>query len=306
MSDINPNALSLEDAPTGAIESLPTTQESVADTPDDEAVPEGAIEHQGQRMVPVSVLVAERKRARESGANAVREKELTPLQQAAAERDQLRAALAEVRPIIDDVRRYGLPKPPPPSKIEDSISDEEASSYARDLELYDGTTGQPDVSRAKRIMARTRQEVSSAAQQAAQAAVGPITSQSAQSQSRENFARMAMAHGPDDQPIAPLGSPQAKILAEMWVTLPPELTAHPEVAELVRDAAIGKHLRTTGRVARAERAPTFSEPAGGRGGPQFEMDRLAKSLAKSAGISDTDFKKSAQSYRPGEVNTLGD
>ena len=57
---------------------------------------------------------------------------------------------------------------------------------------------------------------------------------------------------------------------------------------------------------RAERGPTFSEPAGGRVGPQYEMDRMAKSLAKNAGMSDADFKKSATAYTPGAVNTLGD
>lgn len=305
MSDINPNALSLEDAPPAAqIESLPTAQEpSPPETPDDEAVPEGAVEHQGQRMVPVSVLAAERRRVRETTAAAIREKELAPLQQT---EQQLRNALNEARPYIDLIRQHGVPQTPKPSKAEELVSDEDAAAEARDLELYDGKTGQPDIQRAKRIIARRRSDVTSAAQQAAQEAIAPDRAQTAQSQSRDNFARMAMAHGSDDQPIAPPGSPQAKILAEMWVTLPPELTAHPEVAELVRDAAIGKHLRTAGRVPRAERAPTFSEPAGGRVGPQFEMDRMAKSLAKNAGISDAEFKKTAGSYTPGATNVLGD
>ena len=115
-----------------------------------------------------------------------------------------------------------------------------------------------------------------------------------------------MERDTDGQPMAPPGSAQAKLMAELWVSLPPELTAHREVAELVRDAALGKHLRTKGVATRAERGPTFSEPAGGRVGPQWEMDRMAKSLAKNAGISDSEFKKTAQGYTPGAPNVLGD
>src|SRR3990167_1397746 len=192
MSDINPNAISLEDAsPDAQIESLPTAQEpSPPETPDDEAVPEGAVEHQGQRMVPVSVLAAERRRVRETTAAAIREKELAPLQQT---EQQLRNALNEARPYIDLIKQHGVPKPPPPVAGVDRISDERAERYARRFELYDGKTGQPDLSRAKAILAEQQQDIEQAATAAAQAAVGPITSASAQSQSRENFARMAMA-----------------------------------------------------------------------------------------------------------------
>lgn len=306
MSEISPNAVSLESDAT--IESQPITQDHEPDTqaPQDDAEPEGVVEHNGQRMVSVSVLAAERRRARETTAAAIREKELAPLQREANRARELEAALAEVRPIMEQVRQYGIPKPPPPSRAEDGIDDDDAASYARDLELYDAKTGQPDIQRAKRIMARTRQDTLSAAQAAAQAAVGPITSQTAQSQSRQNFAAVAMERGQDGQPIAPPGSPEAKLLAEMWVSLPAELTAHREVGELIRDAAIGKSIRTRGHVPRAERGPTFSEPAGGRTGPQWEMDRMAKSLAKSAGISDKDFTTTAKTYTPGATNILGD
>ena len=307
MSDINPDALSLEDAgPDTALDGPPITPSAEPATQqDDAAEPEGVVEHAGQRMVPVSVLAAERRRVREVTERHFREKELTPLQRAAEERDQLRAVLAEVRPIVEDARRFGVNRPKP-STSEDAIPDEDAAAEARDLELYDPKTGQPDLVRAKRIIARRRQEAMTAASAAAQAAVGPITSQTASSQSRQNFAEMAMQPGADGQVMAPPGSAQAKLLAELWVSLPPELTAHREVAELVRDAALGKHLRTTGRVPRAERGPTFSEPAGGRSGPQWEMDRMAKSLAKNAGISDAEFKKTAQGYQPGGTNVLGE
>lgn len=115
-----------------------------------------------------------------------------------------------------------------------------------------------------------------------------------------------MERGPDGNPIAPPNSPEAKIMAELWASLPHELTQHAEVGELIRDAAIGKSVRAGGRVPRPERAPTYSEPAGGRSGPQWEMDRMAKNLAKAAGMSDKEFTTTAKGYQPGNTNVLGD
>jgi hypothetical protein len=298
MSEINPNAVSLEE-PT--LESQPITQPPAEPEGHEEPEPEGVVEHQGQRMVPVSVLAAERKRVRETTAAAVREKELTPLQAKAQEADRLRAALDEVRPIIDHVRQHGLPAPPKPSTIEQQISEEEAAAEARDLELYDARTGQPDVARARRIIARRRQETQSAANQAAQAAIGPITSQTAQSASKQNFVNMAMQRDANDQPLV-----DAKVLAELWAALPAELTAHPEVGDLVLNAAIGKSIRTTGRVARPERGPIVSEPSGGRAAPTWQMDRMAKNIAQQAGISEKAFSEAGKTYRPGDVNVIGD
>ena len=300
MSDINPNALSLEE-PT--IEGPPINQPPAAETPPDDAVePEGVVEHAGQRMVPVSVLAAERRRARETTERAVREKEVAPLQAKAQEADQLRNALAAAQPYLDHLRQHPeLLQPPKPTPLEEQIGDEEAAAEARDLELYEPRTGQPDLARAKRIIARRRQETQQAAQAAAQAAVGPITSHTAQSVSRQNFVAMATEHGPDNQPLV-----DPKVLAEMWAALPPELTAHREVGELVRDAAIGKSLRTKGHVPRPERAPLVSEQAGGRSAPQWQMDHMARQLAKHAGMNDKQFSEAGKQYQPGQTNVLGD
>lgn len=301
MSDMHPDALSLE-APT--IDTPPIQQPAVEPEPQavpDDAEPEGVVEHQGRRMVDVSVLAAERRRVREATERAIREKEFAPLQQKAQEADRLAAALAEVRPIIEHVRQHGLPKPPEPTPLAQQIPDDRAERYARRFELYDAKTGQPNIALAKEILAEQRQEVQEAAQQAAQAAVGPITSQSAQQASKQNFVQMAMQRDANDQPLV-----DAKVLAEFWASLPPELTAHPEVGELVLNAAIGKSVRTTGRVARPERAPVISEPAGGRSGPQWQMDRMAKQIAQHAGISDKAFTESAKGYQPGATNILGD
>lgn len=310
MAEFNPNALSLEE-PT--IESQPISQaqaeldpQPASEEADPDFEPSAVIEHNGRRYVAQdrvnTVVAATRRGTREATERTVREREVTPLQAKAQEADQLRAALNEARPYIDLIRqRPELLQPPKPTPLEQQISDEDAAAEARDLELFDAKTGQPDLGRARRIIARRRQDTQSAAQQAAQAAVGPITSQTAQSASRNNFASLAMRRDAQNQPLV-----DPKALAEMWVSLPPELTQHPEVGELILDAAIGKSIRTTGRVQRPERSPIVSEPAGGRTGPQWQMDSMARSLAKNAGISEKDFQAGAKTYQPGQTNILGE
>lgn len=300
---ISPDALSLEDAPT--IETPPIQQAPVDHEPsaqaDDDVLPEGVSATDGK--VDVSVLAAERRRVRAATERAIRERELAPLQAKAQEVDQLRAALAEAQPYLNHLRQHPeLLQPPKPTPLEEQISDDDAAAEARDLELYDGRTGQPDIGRAKRIIARRRQDALTAAQQAAQAAIGPITSQTAQSASRENFVSMATQRDANNQPLV-----DPKVLAEMWTALPPELTAHREVGELVLNAAIGKSLRTGTRISRPEREPLISEPAGGRVGQSYQqMDHMAKQLAKHAGLSDKQFQEAGKGYQPGMPNVLGD
>lgn len=306
MSEMNPNALSLEDAPAHTIETPPIVQPSAepdAQAVPDDAEPEGVVEHQGKRLVDVSVLAAERRRMREVTA-AAKEKEFAPVREEAQRAKQLEAALAEVRPIIEHVRQHGLPKAPAPTPVEEQISEEDAAQEARDLELY-RADGQPDVVRAKRIIARRRTETSAAAKAAAEAAVGPMRSDSAEEASRRNLERLALQRDSAGTPVLQR-SVDPKILAQLWAQLPAELTAHPEVADLVMNAAIGATIRRRGSVARPERDPTLSEPSGGGSGPRWQMDTLTKGVAQAAGMSEKKFAESAAAYKPGQTNVLGD
>lgn len=268
------------------------------EAPDDDAEPEGTVEvTPGRRMVDVSVVAAERKRARELAAKEIREKELTPLQEKAKQVDALQEALNAARPYVDLVKQHPeLLKKPEPTPIEASISDDEAAQEARDLQLYDKDS-QLDIKTAKKIIARRRSEVDSAASKAAHAAVAPIQAATAEDRSRSNFAQMVAQKDADGRPLV-----DPKILAEEWVALDPSLTAEWKVAEVVMDRAIGRMWRQGKRSATPPREPVFSESPGGRAAGPVVLTELDRKL----GLTEKDLKATAKNFVPGGISVIGD
>lgn len=276
----------------------PAAPEPVEDV-DDDAEPEGAVEvAPGRRMVDVSVVAAERKRARELAAKEIREKELEPLKAKAAEADTLRQTIESFRPIVEAARaQLQQQQQPPEPTYEESVTHDEAEAEARDLELFDPTTGKPDIARATRIIAKRRQEAAYVGQQAAQQAMAPIARQTAEQAQRTLFAQMAQELGADD-----ILSPSE--LAQQFVELGPELTQHPQVARVALERAIGRaYLAKRAQTGRApSRAPVVSESPGGQRptGPVFTDH------AKRLGLSEADVKSAAKTFNPGGVSQIGE
>ena len=286
------HAVSLESAPE------PETPTVDPAAPDDDAEPEGAVEvSPGRRMVDVSVVAAERKRAREAATRTVREQELAPLQERANRADALQEALNAARPYVDLVKQHPeLLKPAAPLPMEQQISDDEAAQEARDLQLYNAQS-QLDIPTAKKIIARRRTETQQAATQAAQQAMGPMQQSHAEQASRQNFAYMASLKDSNGQPLV-----DPKVLAEEWVQLPADLTQHSQVGEVVLERAIGKMHRQGKRITPAHREPVFSESPGGRtAGPVVLTD-----LDRKLGLTEKDLKGSAAKFVPGGISVIGD
>src|SRR3990167_7797310 len=102
---------------------------------DEEPIEAPIVETQGRKLVDVSVVASERKRAREKGERAVREKEVAPLQAKAQRADQLEAALAAAKPYIDLVRQHPeWLKPAEPSGPESAVPEAEAAQETRECE----------------------------------------------------------------------------------------------------------------------------------------------------------------------------
>lgn len=290
--------------------SLEPSIESPADAPapgapePDESEPEGVVEVQGRRMVDVSVLAAERRRAREIAERGVREREVAPLQQQAQDAAQLREALAAARPYVELVRQHPeLLQAPEPLPLEQQISDEEALAEARDLELYEAGTGQLDVTRARRIIAKRRTEAYEAAQQVAQSVVAPHARQTATAASGQNFAWAAGQRDAAGQPLV-----DHRLLAELWAPFhqqAPELAADPQVAEVLLDAAIGRQLRLHQRGSPG-REPIYSEAAGGRPQGTFPINDVGRKLAKAAGMTEKQFHEAGKGYNPTGTSVIGE
>lgn len=287
-------AISLEDPPAPE----PGEPGAVAVAEDDDAEPEGAVEvSPGRRMVDVSVVAAERKRAREAAMRQVREKELTPLQEKANRADALQEALNAARPYVDLVKQHPeLLRQPDPVPYEDQIGDDEAAQEARDLQLYDSQS-QLDLKTAKKIIARRRTEAYQVGQQAIQEAMAPLQQSTAEAASRNNFAQMAQMRDPNGNPLV-----DPRILAEEWVQLPVELTANPQAAEVVLERAIGKSHRRGTRIAPAKREPMFSEAPGGRGAASVVLTDLDRKL----GLTEKDLKSAAGTFVPGGISQIGE
>lgn len=265
-------------------------------TPDPE--PEGVVDVQGQKYVPVSALVAERTRARETTEERLR-KEFEPFKEKAAKTDQLAADLEAIRPHLDYLREHPElmePRPEPGPQV----SDEAAEKYARRFELYTSTG--LDLKRAKQIIADNRAEIAHMAQEAAQQAVQPALQATAQQISRQNFVWAAQQVGADGHPLV-----DPAVLAAEWAKLPADLTSRPEVAQHILKAAIGEYAMSGKRQPAADdREPVFTEVPGGSREPTYRMSEVERKMARTAGLTEMQWTDSARQYQPDRLNVLGD
>ena len=267
-------------------------------TPTPEPEPEGVIDIQGRKMVPVDALIAARKTAAENAEQKVRA-EYEPLKTKAAEADRLAADLAALRPKLDYLARHPELTQEPAKPDVPSVSDEEAEKYARQYELYTPTG--LDLTRAKRIIADNRAETRRIATEAAQQAVQPYAQTTATAQSRQNFVWAASQRGADGGPLV---DPQH--LAQMWAEFPAELSANPEVARVILDAAVGASVRQGKRPQRAEQEPLYTEVPGGRAPGEYRASDMERKIARNVGMSDKQWTDAAKQYQPDAVNILGD
>lgn len=271
-------------------------------TPDPE--PEGVIEIDKpagtkEKVVPLAALTAERQRIRKQ-ADEQHAKELEPLRAAAAERDRLAADLQALEPQLRHLQKHPelLQRDQPPEV--QAVSDEDAEAYAREMELYTGSG--LNTQKAKQIIAKNRAEMKRVASEAASAAVRPIAETTHLQNSRNNFLWAAQQRQPNGQAMV---DPQ--ILANEWAKVPAELSAQPEVAQLILDRSIGAMYRAGKQPpAAVEREPVYSEASGGRIGSGYQISDMERSMARTTNTDEKEWTKNAQKYRPGQTNVLGE
>jgi hypothetical protein len=250
------------------------------------------------KVVPVSVLSAERDRVRQS-ERAKFDKESEPLKAKAALADQLQKDLETIRPYVDKLRAKPELMEEPKVPEQDAISTDEAEKFAKEFELY--TAQGLDVARAKRLLVREKRMAEQVAQQVAQQVVGPVAQTTAIGNSKANFLWAANQRDASGRPLC-----DPTILAQQWAQLPPESTADPTVAQFMLNAAIGETLRQGKQPAAPPSEPMYSEPSGGRRGPGYAISPMEQSVARHTGMSEKQWTEAATKYVPGQTNVIGD
>ena len=253
----------------------------------------------GQDKVSLAALLAERKKGEER-AEKIRvdlEAKYKPLEAKAQELDMVRADLQTLTPHIQYLKEHPeLLKRDEPS----SVSDDDADRYARDNDIIN-LQGQYDVVKAKRMLGKHREEIKRVATEAAQQAVQPAIQATAKQQAQSNY---LWALQQKDGEGRPLVDPQ--ILLQKFSSVPAELAANPDVARHLLQTAAGETLMSGKRPTGSPQfEPTFSEPAGG-GRQTYQMSDIEKKVQAITGIKSDDWQKTAKTFRPGELNVIGE
>ena len=266
--------------------------------PVSEPEPDGVIDVQGKKMVPVDALVAERERARTTTEQRLH-KEYEGIKAKAAKADQLEADMQLLQPQIEHLRKHPELLQEPARPDVPDVSDEDAEKHARRYGLYTPTG--LDLPLAKQMIADHRADTRRIATEAAHEAIQPYARTTATAQSRQNFAWAASQKTPDGRPVV-----DATQLATLWATFPPELTANPEVAKVVLRAALGESVLSNTRPAAPDHEPLFTErPGGGKAG-DYQISPLERRVAQIAGMTEKQYSDRAKTYQPDAVNVLGD
>ena len=252
----------------------------------------GAVELNGQRMVPLGVVQALREELKQRPK--------------AEDFEQLRAAYEEARPYVDFVRANPaltttVEPAPVPVQPDD---DPQLVELARVMELYDAQTGKLDTKRAQMLRDMTRRE----AEAIAEARLAPVRETTQEATATDNIKRMMSDYAAQGQAIeAPyLLQAVGSITKSMPKADAMRLLSDPQVVEVIGLTALGMQAKGRPRSAAPAQPvapPLYTEGAGGVR-PEVPMSEGSKRLARLTGKSEKEWTESAKRYVPGRANSL--
>jgi hypothetical protein len=296
MSDAAPGSISLEE---NALEIETPPPPVTPETPPpavqnaDDGEPEGTIVNPGgEKLVPLGALAGTREKLRaEKEAREKVEAEVATLREQTKEIEQIRTAWQAAQPVIQQARQAQQPPPKPAGPL----SEQEAIEYAKDLDLYklDGT---PDTARAQRLASRQEALAARAAQQHVQ----PLQQQNAQTQSAANFQAVAAWKDATGAVV------DSAILREIWATMPPEMTAQPNIAAVMYRVAVGETVLRGKHKPAVQPPPPVLETASLSGGTpaRQELSSQERGFIEAVGMKPKDYEETSARYKPGERNSL--
>lgn len=276
------------EAETPAPEPVAEAPAPVAEAAPDPETPADAVELNGEKLVPLSALLAER---REAKALAEKAAKVDALEQWQRENEPALRFLQNNRDLLIQ-RQAPAPAPAAPAV------DPDAHEAALLMDFYkpDGT---PDIDKGARWLALQDRRSGRLADERVQ----PLVQRTQVEQGNMNF---HMARNIKDASGA---SPSEESLRAVWSAMPPELVANQQVAGMLATLALGMDQMKNPRrpvVAPQPTAPPFSEPSGGNPRTRPALSAFEERIAADRGVSATKWQENTRGYQPGRAATLED
>lgn len=284
-------------------EVIPPAGTETATDPDETEATALSVEMGGNRMVPLSALIAAKK---DGKAARDRVKELEPI---AASATEIGSKLNDAQPIINAIlnnpklraeamriSQGGTRTTADASDQPSADDDPDAAEFAElnNFYLADGMT--LDVARGKRGLALLDRRSGRQTDER----IRPLAGVTLGARANENIRAALSATDTEGNPWATRES-----IEEVVKQLPRELLADPQVADLILNNAIGIDRRK-GRTPKAPDEPLFLERQGG-GGRQREtaLTPFERRHLETSGISEKDYRASAAKLATGRSIELG-
>jgi hypothetical protein len=260
-----------------------------------------AVEMGGNKMVPLSALIAAKKAGRAA------EKRVKELEPEAARAAEINDRLGKAQPIIDAILTspklraealriaQGTRTSDERTDQPDANEDPDAASYAEDAGFYlaDGQT--PDVARARRVLTRLDQRHGRQTDER----IRPLAGVTLGNKADQNLRAIAAMTDDNGTPYATIES-----IREQAGKLPAHLLADPAVVDMVLNSAIGLDRRN-GRTPKAPEEPLYLERQGGGGRREAAIDSSTKAQLARLGISEKDYAASSKRLEEGAANRRG-
>ena len=276
---------------------VPLEDETPAPIQVEEEEPDGVVVNpQGEKLVPLAALHAERTKAKEAGRLR---HENEQLKQRAARADELEGWVTQARPYVDGLRnrpdlleQLQRPKAAPDAA---QVPDEVAERLARTAELYT-PEGRPDIERGRMIASTVRQ----LAKEEAQAMVAPAMRLTAQQTSTQWFRQALQVKDQQGRTVSEAA------LREAWGTVPAELIVQdPQIAVTLLRVARGIDAETAKAApVLPESEPIFTEPSGGQRQSGALPANLLTRAARRLDVSEKSLAQTMNKFKPGQANVL--
>lgn len=291
MDDLTP-LVNVDDDAAPVIDTPPVVAaapEPVAPEPPADPDEVEAVELPGGKHVPLSAL------------KTVREENKT-LRERASQAETLAQRVAQLQGQLEGYQQVTQQlqnqrqAPPPPASPE---IDETALTFARGMDLYvqdEHGRAIPDLQKAQSILGIVKQ----LAKQEAGNMVGPIAQATARDRSNVNYQWATQQKDPSGKPV------DARVLAEIWKTMPIEYTADPQIAKTLLFTAMGMERANAQPTPAAPPPTVVTESLGNAPRTRNVMSGLEQRVAADRGIKAETWHEHTKNFKPGQPVTLED